>query len=261
MRFTFTQKFGSVPSEDEYNAIKDDFLAYINTSKLNADNIDDESIRFRHLSSPPTASLFKDCGNDIWNADSSITSIGRSGTWDLYKDTSAISTNTLQVDYSTDSDSPGTELVEFTLWYYPYSIAMTSEVAPATKISGTWTPMVEHRRAAGIGVGFYTPYEQLPYRPGPSSSTHPFVQYAPQTFTGTGDYDRAGTVAYGGPIICTVTLSKTDLSNVESFGMMVKHDTSLDYPTSAPSTHNLARKVSKCSVYDRLFLSLVIRDN
>ena len=261
MRFTFTQKFGSVPSDDEYNAIKDDFLTYINTSKLNADNLSDESIRFRHLSSPPVVSLFKDCGSAIWNAYSSITDIGRSGVWELYRDTSVIANNTLQLDYSTDSDSPGTELVEFTLWYYPYSIAMPSEVAPAIKISGTWQAMVEHRRAAGIGIGFYTPYEQLPYTPNPSSSTHPFVQYAPQTSTGTGNYDRAGTVAYGGPIICTVTLSKLDLANVESLGMMVKHDTSFDYPTSVPSTWNLARKVSECSVYDRLFLSLVARDN
>jgi hypothetical protein len=261
VRFTFTQKFGSTPSEDEYNSVKDDFLTYINTSKLSADNVADESIRFRHLSSVPVVSLFKDCGSAIWTAES-MTTIGRSGSWDLYRDTAVIANNTLQLDHSTDSDSPGTELVEFTLWYYPYSIAMGSEVAPAIKVSGAWQAMVEHRRSAGIGIGFYTPYEQLPYSGSfLSVATHPFIQYAPQSFTGRADLDRAGTVAYGGPIICTVTLSKADLANVESFGMMVKHDTSLDYVLSAPSLKGVARKNSFCSVYDRLFLSLVARDN
>lgn len=259
MRFTFTQKFGSTPSESDYNTIKDDFLDYINTVKLDKNNLEDESIRFRHLKRSPAILLFKDCGNDIWSAHSSLYSVGTSGSWELFKNSATEADNVCQIEYALNGDEPGTTLVEFTFWYYPYSFAHTSEVAPGMKVSGVWTPLVEHRRSSGIGVGFYTEYEQLPYTPNPSFTVHPFLQYATVGNTGSGEYDRQGTASYGGPIICTVTLSKSDLANVEAFGMMVKHDLALDSIPSPPKGY--AYKRSRCSVYDRLFLSLVARDN
>tara|TARA_R110002110_G_scaffold30777_6_gene108897 strand:- start:319 stop:1089 length:771 start_codon:yes stop_codon:yes gene_type:complete len=256
VRFTFTQKFGARPSSEDYNTVKDDFLDYINTSKLTKDNVGDESIRFRHLKQSPTVMLFKDCGNAIWSAGAAISSIGLVGAWELYKDAVV---NTLQLVYSVNSDAPGTDLVEFTLWYYPYSFSYLSEVAPAIKVSGTWTPMIEHARPAGVGVGFYTEYEQLPYSLSHIPRVHPMLQYSPSITFGSGQIDRLGTVGYGGPIVCTVTMKKSELADVEAFGMMVKHN--LDHDTLIPASEGIAKKESKCSVYDRLYLSLVARDN
>jgi hypothetical protein len=266
-RFTFTQKFGATPQADDYNSIVDDFTEYINTTKLVADNVADESIRFRHLKRAPTILLFKDCGNQIWSAHASLETRGRSGSWELYRDSATDALNSLQVEYSADEDAPATELVEFTLWYFPYSISEASEVAPAIRVGGVWTPLLEHRRAAGLSVGFYTDGWQAPYTPTPTSHLHhPFLQFAPSgyTGTGTGEYDRQGTVAYGGPVVCTLTLGKggiggNALKDIEAYGMMIKHDLSLD--NNAPVTHGDGRKRSVCSKYDRLYLSLVARDN
>ena len=268
-RFRFTQKFGATPKAEDYNSIVDDFTTYINTTKLSADNISDESIRFRHLKRAPTILLFKDCGNEIWSSHSSLETRGLGGSWELYRDKATDVLNTLQLEYSADEDSPSTELVEFTLWYYPYSIAHSSEIAPAIKVGGSWTPLIEHRRAAGVGIGFYTDKWQAPYSPTPNSTAHlhhPFLQFAPSGYTGTGvgDTDRQGTIAYGGPIVCTITLGKNGiggnaLKDIQAYGMMIKHNLSLN--NNAPADHNSGRKRSVCSKYDRLYLSLVARDN
>ena len=260
-RFTFSQRLGSKPSEDSYNSIRDDFRAYINSDKLTADNLSDESIRFRHLKKSPVIFMFKDCGNAIWSRSSSP-GMGAGGAWTLYRDTIFESDNTLEIEYSIEGDEPGVDLVEFTIWYYPYSFSSNSEVAPAVYRSGAWVPLVEHRRAAGIGVGFQADGEQRPYDPNPSDATvfHPFLQYSSTlTKTGVGSYDRPHTASYGGPVICTVLLSKEDLANVTKLGMMFKLNTSKD--VGFPADLGYGKHVTQSSRYDRLYLSVVARDN
>ena len=76
-----------------------------------------------------------------------------------------MSANPLELTHSVDTDAPGGDLVEFTTWFYPYSMSARCEVAPAVYRDGAWVPLIEHRRAVGIGSGFYGKLEQRPYRP------------------------------------------------------------------------------------------------
>ena len=301
-RFTFSKKFGDTPSAQDYNDIKDDFLDFINTTKLDRDNLQDESIRFRHLRKAPVLLLWKDCGNEIWSADNDILrGLGRAVAlpvltttwgafeteWDLYKNTNLDASNTLQLEYSVDEDSPNVNLVEFCFYYYPYSISSNSQVAPAYFKDGEWVPIVEHRRYAGMAVGHYAPGDTVPYDVGqhvypggvgsrPLVKPHPYImsmnfgEAAPHPTsvaisTGVGDYDRLGTFAYGGPIVCSVLFKREDLDGVTKFGMMVKHDLSQDeagdktsYSSGAVYNYEF---YSVCSVFDRLFMWLVARDN
>lgn len=255
-RFTFSQRLGPTPSEGSYNGIAEDFKKYINSTKLSQDNISDESIRFRHLKRSPVIMIFKDCGNAVWNS-AAPAELGRAGAWDLYRDTNAEADNTLEVTYAHSTDAPGGDLVEFTTWYYPYSMSARSEVVPAVYRDSAWVPLIEHRRPAGIGVGFYGKLEQPMYNP-TGLSRHPFLQFGITYNTGVGSYDRPGTASLGGPVICTITMKRKDLVGVTKFGMMIKMDTSQDQ-TPAPS--GLAYRDSRWSKYDRLYLSLVVRDN
>lgn len=271
-RFTFTQKLGDTPSSSEYNIVKDDFLTYINTTKLDQDNLEDEAIRFRHLRRAPVIALFKDCGNAIWASDDRINMLGRTlsagattGDWDLFRDKFDEADNTCQLEYNAAVDVADTVVLEFTFWYYPYSIYAASEVAPAVRIkaTGSWIALTEHRRAAGVGIGFYTVTEQVPYDPDPSWRNHPFTQFETPPSFSVGEIDRPGTVAYGGPIICTVGFDKDGasgyrLDQIDAFGMMVSHNTSRD---TALILEEASVAISQCSKYDRLFLTLIARDN
>ena len=261
-RFTFSQRLGSKPSEASYNSIRDDFRAYINSDKLTSDNLSDESIRFRHLKKPPVILMFKDCGNAIWSR-GAVSGLGTGGAgWTLYRDTPSESDNTLEIEYSIDGDEPGVDLVEFTIWYYPYSFSSNSEVAPAVYRSGAWVPLVDYRRPAGIGIGFQADGEQRPYTSNPSDGLvfHPFLPYSSTlSKTGVGSYDRPHTASYGGPVICTVLLSKQDLANVTKLGMMFNLNASKNRVYSADLSYGL--HVTQTSRYDRLYLSVVARDN
>lgn len=283
-RFTFTQRLESSPSEDSYNQIIEDFQNFINVTKLDKDNLNNQAVRFRHLSGHPTISLFKDCGDDIWNCPADIELQGRPGTsFELFRDQSAEANTNCLVEYTPNSDivSDGGPIVEFTFWYYPYSINHNSVVCPAVRdiSSGNWHAINAYSRYAGIGVGFYTGREQPPYNPDhddtPGMSTqraqgtHPFLAYSSLTlFTGDGRLDRLGTVAYGGPIICTMGLSNQSLvdsiglklTDIDGYGMMIKHDRSED-DESNPQVFGRAIRTSKCSRFDRLYLHLVARGN
>ena len=94
-RFTFSQRLESQPSEDSYNQIIEDFENFINTTKLDKDNLNNQAVRFRHLSSPPTVSLFADCGDFIWSTSTSynLATTGRSGSFELFKDNASDSGN------------------------------------------------------------------------------------------------------------------------------------------------------------------------
>ena len=120
-----------------------------------------------------------------------------------------------------------------------------------------WVPLVEQKRPAGIGVGFYGGLEQPMLHPD-GVAAHPFLQYGPIITVGVGSYDRPGTAAYGGPIICTVTMKRAELVGVTKFGMMIKVDVGQDQKDGAPG---YGYRESRWSKYDRLYLSLVARDN
>ena len=264
-RFTFSQRLGSKPSESDYNTIKDDFLDYVNSTKFTKDNLRDETIRFRHMARPPTLMLFKDCGDAIWNGNESHF-FAYDDTWNLYSDSSSTASNTLQLDFELPAGAPGDqELVEFSFWYYPYSVSDSIKVAPAlrNKNTGNWTRIADQSRFAGMAVGFWSGQEQPPYDPSRNGVVrHPYLIAAPTSITGVGSYDRPGTVGYGGPIICTVSLKKGDLVNVDAFGMMFKNNHTRDTWTitknilGGPFGHVRSRP----SRLDRLYLMLVARD-
>ena len=132
------------------------------------------------------------------------------------------------------------------------------------KNTGAWTAIETESRHAGIGVGFYTVFEQPPYDPDVENSDiyHPFLQSAPTSSTGVAQYDRPGTVGYGGPILCTASFKKSDIEDVDAFGMMFKNDDTEDYWSTYPSGSEggAAYKRSRASRLDRLFLMLVARD-
>ena len=271
-RFKFTQKFGATPSSTDYNTVVSDFTSYID-GKLNKDNFQDESIRFRHLDSPATRIAFKDCSDDIWSADSSLSAVGRAGpffgTWQHYSDKSVSANSNCVVKNVAVSDLPGVDLVEFTLWYFPYSIYSESLIAPGIRIkaTGSWVELTDHERPAGIAVGFYTESEQTPYNHDPTvMPKHPMLTDRTPYRTGVGRQDRLRTIAYGGPIICTITVPKSGvtaggttyaLEDIDAFGMMVKHNKSADLLKSLDK--DVGVRTSMCSPYDRLYLSLIAR--
>lgn len=266
-RFTFTRKFGEAPTTDAYNSIVDDFANYINTDKLTKANLADESIRFRHLARSPAIVLHKDCSNDIWTTASGsagLRGIGRSGSFELF-DTDPSS---CYLEYTCDADAPDVDLVEFTFWYYPYSISAWSEVCPAIRIAstGTWHALADYRRPAGIGVGFYTDRWQAPYNAEVGDKGNKFMLAPVGGSTFLGEADRLGTVAYGGPIICSITIPKEGiggytLRQIDRFGMMIKHSTSEDDIGTGAFTTRRGAKRSMCSNFDRLYLTLIARDN
>ena len=287
-KFKFSTRLDpKVASAEEYNAIKDDFNSYISLDHdLSQDNVEDESIRFRHLSAPATKILWKDCSDTIWSGSATILNdLGRDspsggfGEWEFY-DTVVGGTPNCALLYSLPLGVPvdNVDLLEFTLWYFPYSICADSEVAPAIRYAGSWNTLQKHKRKVGMGTGFYTYTDQVPYKVDNTSATtyHPFLSGldSADKRTGSGYKDRSGTVGYGGPIICTIKLPKTGfgktatfggyaLENIDAFGMAIRHRVDNDRAGAVAEVgmqhENYTTQESKCSMFDRLFLSLVIR--
>lgn len=259
-RFKFSKDFSDEPLSDDYNSIRSDFLRYINVSKLTDDNVDSESIRFRHLKKSPTVLKFKDLSDSIWSSTAAVmSSIGKAGSYDLLRNSALIADNTLQINHRSPETSQSGNLIQFSFWYYPYSLSNASSVAPGIKVDGSWIALTGYKRRCGVGVGFYAEHDQNPYRNNPSFRIHPYLQQTSYLNTGVGSYDRLGSVAYGGPVISTVTIPKSGisgyrLSEISAFGVMVKVD-------SREDSIGTRKRVSECTIYDRLFMSLVSRDD
>jgi hypothetical protein len=259
-RFKIARSFGDSPSSEDYDEIRKSFNAYlrdgVGAGVMTGNNVDGESIRFRHLKSNPTKARFKDCSNFIWSATTStIGSLG-DDTYSIFRDTALVADNNCQIDYSPPSAFESGNLLQFSFWYYPYSLSSRCLVAPGIKVGGSWIALTDYERRVGVGCGFYSQFDGNPYSSEPGFRIHPYLQQTSYLKTGVGSYDRLGTVAYGGPVICTVTIPSSgisgyDITSISAFGMMVKRDVSNIFPRAVP----------KCTVYDRLFLSLITRDN
>ena len=276
-RFTFTSKFGATPSSTDYNTIVSDFESYINTDKLTKDNLSDESIRFRHLEKNPTRLTFKDCTELLFNAHSSLFDLGRSGGYAIIKDTSAIADNRCILEYAFPEDEYGRlaitgKSLEYTIWYYPYSVYEHTKIAPAVYNSATssWVVLTNHERYAGAAIGYYTQWEQAPYVVNnPSKPNNAMTYYSSKPQFERFSKDLPGTVAFGGPIICTLTFGKNGVGGVAAeditkFGVAIQHDTSRDVTSVGSSYYERlwnGRHESRCTRYDKLFLSLVTRNH
>ena len=282
-RFTFTRGLSNNPSSEDYNQIVTDFKDFIHTTKLSEENLENKSVRYRHIVSPPTILLAKDCSEEIWNADADFKfeNIGRYDEYGLYRDTKERVDTRLKIDYTGRDDSIGGHpLLEFNIWYYPYTIHSKSKIAPGIRIAATgeWVAVPAFAKHAGAVVGFHTKYSQPAYTgsrlnvPGESlykmRGKHPFfteeIPYGTGgSATGEARFDRLGTVAYGGPIICTMSLGKAGiggykLDEIDAYGMMIKHDRTLD--SYVGGYRDQALRNSRVSRHDRLFLSLVVRE-
>mgnify|MGYP003639919811 FL=1 len=260
-RFTFSRKFGDSPSETDYNVIRKDFNTYINSEKMGPDNVEGEAVRFRHLKQSQSIAKFKDCGNLIWSSTNTIMNgLSPSDSYEIYRNTSAEADNDCQILHNSPEGADDGDLLQYSFWYYPYSLSSTTRVAPGIRIkaTGAWVALTSHERRLGVGIGFFNMFEQNPYRHNPDFRIHPYLYSSTTPNTGAGSTDRLGTVAYGGPVICTVTIPKSGISGyklkeIDAFGMMVRVDKRVD------AAHG--NRMAACSVYDRLFLSLVSRDN
>ena len=277
-RFTFTSKFGATPSSTDYNSIVSDFETYINTDRLTKDNLADESIRFRHFEQNPTRLAFKDCTELLFNAHSNLYNIGRSGGWGIISDTNAAPTNGCILEYAFPEDDYGRLTVttgkslEYTIWYYPYSVYEHTKIAPAVynTATGTWVMLSNHERYAGATIGYYTQWEQAPYVVNnPDKPKNAMSYYSSKPRFDQFSKDLPGTVAFGGPIICTLTFGKSGVGGVSiedigKFGVAIQHDTSRDVTSVGSSfvesTWN-GRHESRCTRFDKLFLSLVTRNH
>jgi len=148
-----------------------------------------------------------------------------------------------------------------------------------------WHVMTGYARRIGSGAGFYGGLESNPYDVDRSYIAHPYNS----TFVAEalpGSIGRPGTVAYGGPVSCTITVPKEGLyhsgeasevhlnvgygettikpSDILGYGMAVR----IPFASAVPSGDEYAldyvgsvRMYSACSTFDRLFLSLVTRDS
>lgn len=309
-RFSFSQKFGSRPSTADYSAIKKDFEDYLNTGSLTKDNLESESIRFRHLAESPVGLKFKDCSDAIWASTSSwMNLLGKNSSggfddWEIYSDTDHLGSgagyydNNCYIKHESPANAPDGNVLQFTFWYYPYQLHSVCRVAPAilsireSTVDGvpralTWSVMTGHARRIGSGAGFFAGLESNPYSYDRDRIVNPIDNWTitPSKASRTRETECLGTVAYGGPVSCTITIPKEGLyhngesgnmhlsssykpthlkpEDIVGYGMAVRIPRSSAVPSGdeySVDYDGSLRMISACTTYDRLFMSLVTKD-
>ena len=246
-KFKFSKRIlESYPNRDDINEIVDDFEDYINRIKLGKDNLQDESIRTRHLSDVPVKLIYKDCSEDIFRTGTMETSFGAPdltyhrnfyqygkapfplfvGEWGVFKTRSQkpeedLYENSSRIDFKYTEGSVNRDEVvaEITALYYPYSMGSRSWITFAyyTDEDG-WVIDKSVRQQVGYLSGKSGESDMQPYSHGENDfyPSHPCLINNTNTSelippnkdkTGRPSTDVLKTVAYAAPVRITMQVT------------------------------------------------------
>ena len=181
-RFKFSERIlTKFPNKSDMNSIKDDFESYINDSKIPADNVSDESVRFRHLAKSPTIIVYRNPVQEIYEAGTvgspgstsqfySRTTTGFKPYRTVYPDSTD---DKCALKFNYEGSGVSGKVIELTIIYKPYNIHPKTQVCIMYHIKGAdeddWVAIEATKKSIGMKAGFSSPWDMTPYNPGYST--------------------------------------------------------------------------------------------